>query len=153
MDRFSHHEEHEILQRLRRIEHLLELPHATAFQTGVTMAIGSIAPGTTGQFAGVVNFPSGVTAPAGYNPTLNWSSSDTSITFAPATADATNGAVPLANQVVASVPTGDTGTSAQVGFSLLAPDGVTVIPSNAVSFAIPQSTSTTQPTGVASQVA
>jgi hypothetical protein len=157
----SHFEE-EVLRLLRedhrkvvRIEKLLELPYATAFQTGVFMAIGSIAPGSTGQFAGVVQFPAGVTAPAGYNPTLTWQSSDASITFAPATTDATSGAVPLANQVVASVPTGDTNTSAQVGFTFIAPDGTTIA-SNVVSFSIPQGTTPpppSEPTGVASQVA
>jgi hypothetical protein len=148
------HFEHEILRRLDKIERLLELPHGTAFQTGVFMAIGSIAPGTTGQFSGVVQFPSGVTAPAGYNPSLTWSSSDSSITFAPATTDATNGAIPLANQVVASVPSGDTNTTASVSFTFAAPDGTTIT-SNAVSFSIPQAPPPppAEPTGIATQVA
>jgi hypothetical protein len=148
-------EERDELQLLRRILRLLEFPHATAFQVGDDMAIGSIAPGTTGQFAGVITFPAGVTAPAGYNPTLNWSSPDPLITFAPATTDATNGAVPLANQVVATVASSDTAANGSVGFAFLGTDGVTVISSNVVSFTIPQVAPPppVEPTGVASQVA
>jgi hypothetical protein len=155
MEGVTHKLEHELVRLIKHVLRLLESPHGTAYQTGVFMAIGSIAPGTTGQFAGVIQFPSGVTAPTGYNPTLTWSSSDDSITFAPATTDATNGAVPLANQVVASVPSSDTSTSAQVAFSFLGTDGETVINSNAVSFSIPQAPPPppSEPTGVASQVA
>jgi len=156
--------EHGVYRRIGRLEHLIERvlhllekpqePQLKAFQTGDPMSIGSIAPGTTGQFAGVLNFPAGQSAPAGYNPQLTWSSSDPSITFAPATTDATNGAIPLDNQVVASVPVGDTLTDAQVAFTALGTDGVTVLTSNPVSFQIPQTTPPpTEPTLVASQVA
>jgi len=145
---------HEILRRLEKIERLLEFPPLTVEQVGDIMAIGSIAPGSTGQFAGAINFPAGVTAPTGFSPTLVWSSSDAGITFAPATTDLTGGAVPLAQQVVATVPTGDTNATASIGFSIIGTDGVTVLTSNVVSFAIPQAPPPppTEPTLVASQV-
>jgi hypothetical protein len=145
---------HEILRKLERIERLLEFPTLTVEQVGDIMSIGSIAPGATGQFAGAINFPAGVTPPTGFSPTLKWSSSDSGITFAPATADLTNGAIPLAQQVIATVPTGDTNTTASVGFSIIGTDGVTVLTSNVVSFTIPQAPPPppVEPTLVASQV-
>jgi hypothetical protein len=149
------HFEHEVLRRLARIEQLLETPKAYAVQLGDSM-IGNITAGQTGQFGGVIQFPAGVTPPAGYNPTLTWSSSDPGITFAPATTDLSTppGLIPLANQVVATVPTGDTDTSAEVGFSFLGVDGETVIDSNPVPFMItPAPPPPTEPTGLASQLA
>jgi len=119
------------------------------------MAIGSIAPGTTGQFAVVLNWPSGVTPPASFSPVFTAESPDPLITFAPATTDLTSGAVPLAQQVVLSVPLSDTNTSGQMGFSCLGTDGVTVLTSNVVSFSIPQSAPPpppSEPTLTASQV-
>jgi hypothetical protein len=156
----SHFEE-EVLRLLREdhrkiehLEHLLEFPHLTAFQTGVTTMIGSIAPGATGQFACAINFPAGVTPPAGYNPVLTPSSPDPLITFAPATTDATGGAIPLAQQFVATVDPTDIATTGSVGFSTLGTDGVTVLVSNVVTFTIASVTPPpTEPTLVASQVA
>lgn len=144
------HEEHE---RIARIERLLEFPHLTLSLLGDNMAIGTIVAGQTGQFAVTVNFPAGVTPPVGYAPTLNFSSSDASITFAPATTDLTNGAVPLTQQVVATVPASDANTSAQIAATALGTDGVTVLTSNVVTVSItPQAVPPTEPTLVLSQV-
>jgi hypothetical protein len=138
-------------KRIVAIERLLKTPHLTLSQLGATMSIGSIAPGTSGQFGVVINFPSGVTAPAGYNPTLTFSSNDIGITFAPATVDASNGAIPLSQQVVATVPSTDTSTSAQIVATALGTDGVTPLTSNIVQFTIPQAPAT-EPTLVLSQL-
>ena len=156
------HFEEEVLRLLReqqrklfRIEHLLDAPHLTAFQTGVNpMAIGNITAGQTGQFAVEINFPSGVTGPAGYAPTITWSSPDSLITFTPATTDLTSGAVPLSQQIVATVDPTDTATSGVVACTALGTDGVTVLTSNQVSFTITPATAPppTEPTLVASQV-
>ena len=119
------------------------------------MAIGSIAPGSTGQFAVAINFPSGVAAPAGYSPTINWSSPDPLITFKPAIIDLTSGAIPLSQQIVATVDASDIAANGQVGAAALGVDGVTVLASNVVSFAIAQAPPPpppTEPTLVASQV-
>ena len=117
--------------------------------------IGNITARQTGQFACAVNFPSGVTPPAGFTPSLTPSSPDPLITFAPATVDETNGAVPLAQQFVATVDPTDTNTSGQVGFSCLGTDGVTVLISNVVTFSITSGTPPppNEPELVASQVA
>ena len=117
--------------------------------------IGNIVAGQTGQFACAINFPDGVTPPAGFNPVLKPSSPDSLITFAPATVDATAGAVPLAQQFVATVDATDANTSGQMSFSCLGTDGVTVLTSNAVSFTITPAPPPppTEPTLVASQVA
>ena len=154
--------EHEVLrllreehEKIRRIERLLEFPHLTLSQVGdATMAIGNITAGQTGQFAVAINFPSGVTPPAGYAPTITWSSPDPLITFAPATVDLTAGAIPLAQQAVATVDATDTLTSGVVGASALGTDGVTVLLSNVVSFTITPlpPPPPTEPTLVASQV-
>lgn len=149
--------EREVLRLLWKIERLLETPDLTAFQIGVSpMAIGNITAGTTGQFAVAIDFPSGVTAPAGYEPTITWSSPDPLITFAPATTDLTSGAIPLSQQIVATVAATDTETSGSVGCSALGTDGVTVLTSNVVTFTITPAVVTppppVEPTLVASQV-
>jgi hypothetical protein len=150
---FEHQFQHEVLHRLGRIERLLESPTLTAFQTGVFMAIGNITAGQTGQFAIAIDFPSGVTPPAGYEPTITWSSPDPLITFAPATEDLTAGAIPLSQQIVATVAATDTATSGSVGGSALGVDGVTELASNVVTFTItPAAPPVTEPTLVASQV-
>ena len=118
--------------------------------------IGNITAGQTGQFACAINFPAGVTPPAGYKPSLAPSSPDPLITFAPATVDQTNGAVPLEQQFVATVDAADTNTSGQMGFSALGTDGVTVLQSNVVTFTITPASPPpppTEPTLAASQVA
>jgi hypothetical protein len=132
------HFEHEVLRLLRKIEKLLIHPRLTLYQVGDAMAIGSIAPGSTGQFALAINFPEGVTPPPGYDPTIEYTSSDPAITFSPATTDLTNGSVPLSQQVVAAVPPTDTSTTAQIAATALGTDGVTVLTSNVVTIAIPQ---------------
>jgi hypothetical protein len=155
------YEEQEILRllreqerKLKRIEQLLESPTLTAFQVGDDMAIGNITAGQTGQFAVAINFPSGVTPPVGYAPAITWSSPDPLITFAPATTDLTAGAIPLAQQVVATVAASDTATSGVVACTALGTDGVTVLTSNQVNFTITPATPPppTEPTLVASQV-
>ena len=151
-DRLEHRLEHEELQLLRKILRLLETPRLTLTQLGDAMSIGNITAGQTGQFGIAINFPSGVTPPAGYNPTINWSSSDSNITFQPATTDLSNGAIPLSQQVVASVPASDTNTTASIGGSCLGTDGVTVLTSNPVSFSITPAPPPTEPTLVASQL-
>jgi hypothetical protein len=144
---------HEELRLLHRILRLLETPHLTLLQVGDTMAIGNITAGQTGQFAVAIDFPAGVTAPAGYEPTLTFSSPDSLITFAPATIDLTNGAIPLSQQVVATVPASDTNTSGIIAATALGTDGVTVLTSNQVSFTItPTAVAPTEPTLVLSQV-
>jgi hypothetical protein len=146
--------DHVILRLLDKILRLLETPTLTAMQVGDTMAIGNITAGQTGQFAVAINFPSGVTAPAGYAPTITWSSPDSLISFAPATTDLTGGAVPLSQQTVATVAASDTATSGSVGCSALGVDGVTVLTSNVVTFTITPAPPPppTEPTLVASQV-
>lgn len=161
-------EESEILRRVEHLEHeaagnrgllekilrLLETPTLTAFQVGDLMAIGSIAPGASGQFACAVNYPAGVNPP----PTplvVVPSSPDQLITFAPATVDQTNGAIPLAQQFVATVDPTDTKASGKVAFAALGTDGETILASNVVTFDIPQAPPPppAEPTLVASQVA
>jgi hypothetical protein len=158
---FEHHTfEHQVLRlleeqnrRILRIERLLEFPELTLTQVGGSMAIGNIPAGQTGQFAIAVNFPGGVTPPAGYTLSITWSSPDPLITFAPATTDLTGGAIPLAQQVVATVDPTDTATSGSVGGSALGTDGVTVLTSNVVTFTITSVVvPPTEPTLVASQV-
>ena len=121
------------------------------------MALGNIAPGASGQFGVAINFPSGVNAPAGYNPTLTFSSSDPAITFAPATVDASGGTIPLAQQVIASVPASDTSTTASFAATALGTDGVTVLTSNTVTVTIsaggPPPPPPTEPVLVLSQLA
>jgi hypothetical protein len=155
MEGVTHKLEHELVRLIKHVLRLLETPHLTAYQTGVVMAIGNITAGQTGQFAVAINFPSGVTAPSGYAPTITWSSPDSLITFAPATTDATGGAVPLSQQVVATVDPTDTNTSGVVACTALGTDGVTVLTSNQVSFTITPAAPPppTEPTLVASQVA
>ena len=118
------------------------------------MAIGNITAGQSGQFACAVNYPAGVTPPS--TPlTVVPQSPDPLITFAPATVDQTNGAVPLAQQFVATVDPTDTETSGQVAFAALGTDGVTELASNVVTFTITPATPPppAEPTLVASQVA
>jgi hypothetical protein len=143
----------EYRSRLIRIEHLLEFPHLTLMQVGGSMAIGNITAGQTGQFAIAVNFPAGVTPPAGFTPLITWSSPDTLITFSPATVDLTGGTIPLSQQIIATVDASDTATSGSVGGSAIGTDGVTVLTSNVVTFTItPNVVPPTEPTLVASQV-
>jgi hypothetical protein len=151
----EHHdsEQDKILRLLRKIERLLEFPHLTLTQVGGSMAIGNITAGQTGQFAMAVVFPAGVTPSAGYTPVITWSSPDPLITFSPATTDLTGGAIPLAQQVVATVDKTDTATTFSIGGSAIGTDGVTVLTSNVVTGTItPSTVPPTEPTLVASQV-
>jgi hypothetical protein len=144
------HDDH---KRIVEIEKLLKFPHLTLYQVGDTMAIGTIVAGQSGQFAVAVNFPAGITAPAGYVPLITPSSSDPLVTFAPATTDLSNGAVPLSQQFVATVAASDTNTSAQIGATALGTDGVTVLTANVLTVAItPVTVPPTEPTLVLSQV-
>jgi hypothetical protein len=151
----EHKFQREVLRLLRKIVRQgqpSQEPQLTASQLGDTMSIGSIAPGSSGQFAVVLNWPAGVTPPANYNPVFTPSSSDPDIAFAPATQDLSNGTIPLAQQFVASVPLSDTvDSTGEVGFSALGTDGVTVLESNVVDFTIPQAPPA-EPTLVATQI-
>jgi hypothetical protein len=92
------------------------------------MAVGNITAGTTGQFAAsLLDNGAAFTPPSGSTYTLNptWTSSDPSVTFAPATTDASNGAIPLQDQTLVTVPAGDTGTSVTITATAPAPDGTT----------------------------
>jgi hypothetical protein len=88
-----------------------------------TMAIGNITAGTTGQI-GAALLDNGAPV-AGFTGTFTFTASDTTVTFAPATTDASGGTIPLANQTVISVPAGDPGTSVTVTATTTAPDGTT----------------------------
>jgi hypothetical protein len=88
------------------------------------MALGTIAPGSTGQF-GAVLLNNGAPDTSGFVPSFTFTASDPSVTFAPATTDASNGAIPLAQQVVASVPAGDTLGSATITATCTDPNGAT----------------------------
>jgi hypothetical protein len=141
-------------RRVVRIEELLVTPTLTLSQVGDFMAIGNITAGQSGQFAVAIDFPAGVTPPAGYAPVITWSSPDPLITFAPATSDASGGTIPLSQQVIASVAPTDTATSGSVGASALGTDGVTELTSNVVTFTIsPPALPPAEPTLVASQLA
>jgi hypothetical protein len=118
---------------LRIIERtiILCIPHRFTLkltQEG-TMAIGTIAAGSTGQF-GVALLDNGVpyVDPTGstYALTPTFTASDPTVTFAPATEDASAGAILLADQVVATVPAGDLGTSVTITATATAPDGTTI---------------------------
>lgn len=130
--------EHEFLEVFRAIERdLRDIKRSLApqrysisiTQLGDNMAIGNINAGSTGQFgATLLDNGAPYVAPSGstYVFTPTFSASDTTVTFAPATTDASAGAIPLADQTVMSVPANDTGTSVTVGVSAVAPDGTTV---------------------------
>lgn len=152
------HFEQEVLQMLRadheklvRVEHLLEFPHLTILQLGDTMAIGSIPAGSTGQFAAAVQFPSGVTAPSGYTPSVTWSSPDSLITFTPATTDLSGGTIPLSQQIIVNVDATDANTSGTIGASSTAPDGTVITATS--TFTITPAVSVTEPTLVITQLA
>jgi hypothetical protein len=99
-------------------------PHYSIEIRRLPMALGTIAPGSTGQF-GAVLLNNGVPDTSSFVPSFTFTSSDTSATFAPATVDASGGTIPLANQAVLSVPTGDTSTSTTITASTVDPNGAT----------------------------
>jgi hypothetical protein len=119
------------------------------FSVGITqlqgdnMALGTIAPGSTGQF-GAVLLNNGAPDTSGFVPTFTFTTSDPSATVAAATTDASGGTIPLANQSVVSIPTGDTLGSVVVTASCVDPNGATQ--SGSVSVAI--GGGTTPPTNV-----
>lgn len=94
------------------------------------MALGNITAGSTGQFAATL-LDNGLpySAPAGssyvFNPTFT--TSDPLVTFALATTDASNGTIPLDEQIVVSIPGGDLGTSLTITATATAPDGTTIM--------------------------
>jgi hypothetical protein len=156
----EHKFEEIVLRRLDEIEKLLKAPTLTASQLGDPVMIGNIIAGQTGQFGCAISFPAGVSAPAGYDPPVTPSSPDPLITFQPATQDLSSpaGSVPLANQFVATVGAADISPTGQVVFTALGTDGVTVLQSNIVNFAITPAQITpppppTEPALVASQLA
>jgi hypothetical protein len=112
---------------LREILYLLKPHHnPNPFTLEITMSIGNIVAGTTGQLEAEV-FENGVlyTPPVGttYAPTVSWSASDTEVTFTPATADDSGGIVPLTQQIVVNVPAGDTSTSVTITATTTDPNG------------------------------
>jgi hypothetical protein len=88
------------------------------------MALGTIAPGSTGQF-GAVLLNNGAPDTSGFTPSFSFTASDPSVTFAPATTDASGGTIPLGQQTVMSVPTGDTLGSVIVTATCVDPTGAT----------------------------
>jgi hypothetical protein len=109
------------------------------------MALGTISPGSTGQF-GAVLLNNGVPDTSSFVPTFTWTSSDASATFAPATTDASGGTIPLANQIVMSIPTGDTSSSASAVASTPDPTGATQ--SGSVTVAVTGTTTAVYSVGV-----
>jgi hypothetical protein len=108
----------EVVSELRPTRYTIQL---TQLQGDTTMALGTIAPGSTGQF-GAVLLNNG--APfAGFTGTFTFTTSDPSATVAPATTDASGGTIPLANQVVVSIPTGDTLGSVSISATTTDPNG------------------------------
>jgi hypothetical protein len=131
-------DENDFIRDMREIIHLLReilrevkrKPNNYAIQLTqeTPMAIGNITAGTTGQF-GAALLDNGVAfvLPAGstYVFSPSFTASDPTVTFAPATTDESGGTIPLADQTVATVPAGDTGTSVTITATAIAPDGTT----------------------------
>jgi hypothetical protein len=88
----------------------------------IPMAIGTITPGSTGQF-GAVLLNNGAPDTSGFVPVFTFTTSDPSATVAPATVDASGGTIPLAQQAVVSIPTGDTLGSVVVTATTTDPTG------------------------------
>jgi cell division septal protein FtsQ len=135
--RDEHKREDELWERLlevaergiRILEHIdRKVPNRFSIQIQeiIPMAIGNINAGSTGQL-GLVLLENGspYVAPAGstydFSPTL--SASDSSVTFAPATTDASGGTIPLADQVVVTVPAGDPGDTVTITATAADPNG------------------------------
>ena len=121
------HEDHrmlrEILERVKRIERQLQDHYTVRVTQENVMSLGTIAPGSTGQF-GAVLLNNGIPDTSSFVPSFSFTASDPSVTFAPATTDASNGTIPLAQQVVASVPSSDTLGSVTVTATCTDPNGV-----------------------------
>ena len=110
-------------------EILMRLPLPTYWiQMEEFMSIGNIVAGTTGQISAVL-FENGVpyTAPADstyvFTPAL--ACSDPLVTISPATVDASNGTVPLANQFLVTVEASDAGGTAVFTATATDPNGGT----------------------------
>lgn len=117
--------------------------------------IGSIPPGGTGQFGVAVNWPAGSTPDPKYVPQITWQSPDPKITFSPATTDQSGGAIPLSQQIIATVDPTDANANGSVGAAAPGVDGVTPLVSNVDTFAIPAAPPPppVEPTLVLSQLA
>jgi hypothetical protein len=119
-----------ILWEQRRVACLLEAPPPPRYTIQITqlkentMVLGTITPGSPGQFAAVL-LNNGVADTSSFVPAFTFTSSDPSATLAPATTDASGGKIPLANQVVLTVPTGDTLDSVSVTATCVDPNGAT----------------------------
>lgn len=98
-------------------------PHVFTLK-GTNLMANPIAAGSTGQLGWTLQ-DNGVNDTTGFALTLTLSSTDTGVTFAPATTDASGGTIPLANQTVVTVPAADTNTTATITASSPAPDGST----------------------------
>lgn len=141
---------HEILSGLREVKYLVRhgQPH---YKVRVTeekkMALGKIAPGSTGQF-GAQLLNNGAPDTSSFAPSFSFSASDPSVTFAPATEDASGGSIPLANQVVMSVPASDSLGSVIVTATATDPNGATQSGSVTVAIAAGEPTSPVYSVGV-----
>lgn len=120
----------ECLHLLREIRHILEERRKRRFSIRTTlettMTIGNISAGSTGQLStSLLENGLPFVPPAGstFQLALTYSSNDPEVTFEAATVDATDGAAPLSQQEVVSVPAGDEGTSVTITISAVDPDG------------------------------
>jgi hypothetical protein len=113
----------EILERVKRIERQLQNRYTIRVTQENVMSLGTIAPGSTGQF-GAVLLNNGTPDTSSFVPSFTFTASDPSVTFAPATTDASGGTIPLAQQTVMSVPSTDTLGSVTVTATATDPNGV-----------------------------
>jgi len=133
---WHHKNEKEILEEILKVEReqlaLLEkiLRNQSRYTIRITqltennMALVALAPGNVAQF-GVTLLLNGVPDTSGFAVAPTATSTDTFITFAPATTDASGGTIPLAAQISATDGTGDTATSAVITFTAVDPLGTT----------------------------
>jgi hypothetical protein len=114
----------EILETEKRIERRLKNRFTIRVTQENVMSLGTIAPGSTGQF-GAVLLNNGAPDTSSFVPSFTFTASDPSVTFAPATTDASGGTIPLAQQTVMSVPSSDTLGSVTVTATATDPNGAT----------------------------
>lgn len=86
--------------------------------------MAGITAGGTGQLGWQLQ-DNGVNDTTGFVITPTYTADDATVTFAPATTDASGGTIPLTAQTVVSVPAGDAGTSVTITAISPAPDGST----------------------------
>jgi hypothetical protein len=98
-------------------------PHYSIQIKELPMALGTLTPGGTGQF-GAVLLNNGVPDTSSFVPSFTFTTNDATATVAAATVDASGGTIPLANQAVVTIASGDTSTSITVTATTLDPNGV-----------------------------